>query len=265
MSYREFEDAFCVIATNYANGYKFKTITGTKNIDLLHQALHGSAEFMKTSEAIELPPKTVIDKILEHDSIKTYNNVKRDMVYKEDIISSKGVLYGVMKRMASGFYNEADGDFSKHKSVALEDMLSASGENFIVFYNYNAEYRQISEVAAKLKIKMFEVRGQSDNHHECFTYGNRFIIAIQYQSGSAGIDELQHLVRNIIYYSPTDSYLNYSQSMGRIDRIGQKSHTFFYRFITDDTIEKRIYRALAEGKDYNEKVFEADFDKNDII
>ena len=74
----------------------------------------------------------------------------------------------------------------------------------------------------------------------------------QIQAGGAGI-ELQYNTE-VIFFSPTWSYQDYSQSSGRAYRIGQKNKVTVYKYISNRTIEERVYARLDEKQDFAEKL-----------
>lgn len=76
---------------------------------------------------------------------------------------------------------------------------------------------------------------------------------IQYMAGSAGI-ELQY-ANEVVFYTPTYSYQDFSQAMGRAYRNGQKRKVTMYRFITQNTIEQAIYEALENKEDFSEMLY----------
>jgi len=59
----------------------------------------------------------------------------------------------------------------------------------------------------------------------------------------------------VVFYSPTYSYQDYEQALGRCYRNGQDKKVTAYRFMTTDSIEMAIYGALNKKKDFNEQLF----------
>ena len=72
-------------------------------------------------------------------------------------------------------------------------------------------------------------------------------------AGAAGI-ELQY-ANTVIFYTPTYSYQDYEQSLGRAYRNGQERKVTAYRFITQNTIEQAVYEALGNKKDFSEQLY----------
>ena len=76
-------------------------------------------------------------------------------------------------------------------------------------------------------------------------------------AGSAGI-ELQY-ANIVVFYTPTYSYQDYEQALGRAYRNGQTKKVTVYRYITKDSIEQAIYGALKNKKDFTEQLFRKEF------
>lgn len=79
------------------------------------------------------------------------------------------------------------------------------------------------------------------------------VTLVQYQAGAAGI-ELQYC-NLVIFYTPTFSFQDYDQALGRAYRNGQTKKVTVYRYITKKSVEEHVYRSLAEKKDFTESLF----------
>ena len=75
---------------------------------------------------------------------------------------------------------------------------------------------------------------------------------VQIQAGGAGI-ELQYN-SEVIFFSPTWSYQDYEQAIGRAYRIGQKNKVTVYKYIGLETIEENVYTRLDDKKDFVDKL-----------
>lgn len=255
MPYKDFEDKFCHTKEIKlpTSRWPFRVITGYKNIDLLMQGLRAVSTTMKTEEAIDLPKQTFTDLHLVNEKQKTYDSVLKYSAYDDLEIPNPGVLFMRLRQLSSG-YIEHYTDISKHKKEALRDFFNSNTNNVNIFYNFTQELNDIKEIAKEFDIKVFEFNGQVKNGYEGKDCKDRFIIASQYQSAAEGLN-LQFL-SNQLYYSPPTSFMKYKQSLARVHRVGQTKPVFYYRFITEKSIEKKMYKNLEKGKDYDEKVFE---------
>lgn len=256
LKFSEFENKFLIkeLMKN-RDGKRWMSYTGTKNEDILYEAIKSQATFLdKSVSGLKLPEKIIVDIKFKHEKIKVYRNIKKHMIFKDMAIETKGALFLRTRQYASGFIEKYNNE-SNHKKIALKELLESNNNNMLIYYNFNQELFDIKEIAKNLNIKVFEINGKVKNHEEALKYNGRYLILGQYQSASEAIDGLQHMLSNIIYYSPTLSSTLYSQSMGRIHRIGQTNSCSYYRFITIGTIEEDIYKTIQSGKDYTEKLF----------
>src|SRR5690625_3440737 len=107
----------------------------------------------------------------------------------------------------------------------------------------------------KLKKKVYEVSGQKSEmpHVDEWDALKNSITIVQYQAGSAGI-ELQY-ANLVIIYTPTYSYQNHVQALGRAYRNGQTKKVTVYEYMAKDTIEEAVYAALDRKEDFTEELF----------
>ena len=125
--------------------------------------------------------------------------------------------------------------------------------NIIIFYYYQKEVDALKE---KIKNKQFfEVSGKASHlpSKETWKELKNSVTFVQYMAGSAGI-ELQY-ANTVIFYTPTYSYQDYSQALGRAYRNGQEKKVTVYRFITQQTIEQAVYQALENKQDFSEELY----------
>ena len=107
----------------------------------------------------------------------------------------------------------------------------------------------------KLKKQVFEISGQKSEipNKDNWSSLKNTVTIVQYRAGSAGI-ELQY-ANVVVFYTPTYSYQDYEQALGRCYRNGQDKKVTAYRFMTKDSIEMAIYGSLRNKRDFNEKLF----------
>jgi superfamily II DNA or RNA helicase len=88
------------------------------------------------------------------------------------------------------------------------------------------------------------------------------VILVQYKSGGTGIDWLKNSYVGIFYSLP-DSYVEFYQAKGRIDRNGQTKKPLFYVLVAtgSKSVDEMNYKALQEKQDFNDTYFENCFGK----
>jgi SNF2 family DNA or RNA helicase len=101
---------------------------------------------------------------------------------------------------------------------------------------------------------VYYCNGESKNFPSILTKVNNSVTLANYKSGSEAVEFTYADI--IIYFSPTESYTEYYQSLGRCHRLGQTNKVTVYRFITLETIEEYIYYALNNKQDFNFDLWE---------
>lgn len=59
-----------------------------------------------------------------------------------------------------------------------------------------------------------------------------------------------------VYFSLPENYIDFVQSKGRIDRIGQTKQPVYYYLQVEGSVEPQIYKSLLDGSDFDVKMFE---------
>ena len=204
---------------------------------ILFQSISSPA--LKKEDCLELPGMVYQD--IYFKVSKEYKIVKKDRIYN-------GVVYDTIPKLTAGL--RLNGNL-KDKIEYLKMLRESTRENIVIFYNFKVEYELIKEA---LEID-FEVRGGSNKlpDPETFKSINNTTTAIQIQAGSDAI-ELTY-ASLVVFFSPTWSYQNYIQALGRAYRNGQDKKVTVYKFITEKTIDEDVYAALEEKKDFTNKLF----------
>jgi len=219
-----------------------------KNVDRLKQKMrdHGSV-FLKTEECFDLPEQIFISvtvpKTKEYIQFRKKGLVTID---ETELVGDSTLTKRLYSRMLCGHYN-------KSKLQAFKDLASSTKDRLIVFYNFNAELDALQQIAAELERPISQVNGHVK---DLTAYENEedSITLVQYQAGAKGLN-LQK-ANKVVYFTPTEKCEDWMQSQKRIHRIGQEKPCFYYQMICKDSVEERIYEALAKGINYTNYLFE---------
>lgn len=228
-------------------GFPLMIIKGYKNVDRLKRKLREyGCVFMKSNEVFNLPKQTFINVNCEaHKQYKKFRVNDYLELEGKELIGDTTLTKMLYERQLCGMY-------SNSKLEAFRELLEATDDRLIVFYNFNEEWHQLGAICDELNRPCSIVNGQFKNL-KAYEGVDNSITFIQYQAGAMGLN-LQK-ANKIVYFTPPLSSELYEQSKKRIHRIGQEQPCFYYRMVCKNSIEENIYRVLEMRKDYTDKLF----------
>lgn len=219
----------------------FPEIKGYKMEGELQRYWNKIAKPLNKSDALDLPPLTVIPVPLPEG--KEYRKVQKERLMGEKFLDNPSALLHALRQ-----------SLVKPKIDWLDEFLEGVSDNVVVFYNYKSERDEILEMIKKSHKgrKVFRIDGEKHETPSKDQWANlvRTITVAQYQSGSTGI-ELTYAATTV-YFSPTYSYSNYEQSIGRTNRNGQTQKLTLYLLCAPSTVERDIWAALRNKSDFQE-------------
>lgn len=232
-----FKQRYCNIQTFKG----FPEIVDYWHKDELQRNWNRIAKPLNKQMALDLPPLTFVPIKLESGS--DYVRLKRDRIFGGKFMDSpSGLMHALRQSLIAP------------KITWLSEFLEGVSDNVVIFYNYIEEREQILAMLKKdhNKRKVFRQDGEQHNipGKDQWTDLRRTITLAQYQSGSTGI-ELTYAATTV-YFSPTYSYSNYEQSIGRINRNGQTQKMTLYLLCAPTTIEREVWDALRNKTDFQE-------------
>lgn len=232
----DFKQRYCDIVT-----YKgFPEIKGYWREDELMQQWHSISKKLTKKEALDLPDRTFIGV-----------DFKRPADYMKTMLDRRNAA-GDLLDTASALAHALRQTLTQPKLDYLADLIEGTDENVVIFYNYVTEREAILSLLEK-KFKDRPIIRQDGEKHEVprkadWDKVKRSITVSHYKSGSTGVE--MTYATQVIYFSPTYSYAEYLQSIGRVYRNGQQSKTTFYNFRTPNSIEADIYTVLKTKNDF---------------
>lgn len=217
----------------------FPEIIGYYHEGELENRWNSIAKPLSKQLALDLPPITVVPVTLKASA--EYLQVKKDRLFGDKFLDNPSALMHALRQ-----------SLVAPKIVWLNSFLEGVSDNVVIFYNYKEEREQILAMIKKSRKGRKVFRQDGERHEipqkEIWNSLRRTITVAQYQSGSTGI-ELTYAATTI-YFSPTYSYSNYEQSIGRTNRNGQTKKMTLYMLCAPSTIEKDIWDALRNKKDF---------------
>lgn len=255
MNKRSYEDRYCNFFEIENAGVKFRVLSKKnpyKHIEELKTTINDlGGRFMKTEEVIDLPQQRFIDVPVKKS--KYYKTFEKDGYVdcgEAEYISNgpaQDMLY--LRQLCN----------SSEKLDMLKTLLESTNDRVIIFYNFDIELKLLQQLVSKLKRPISYING----HEKQLNRYNDFedsVTFVQYQSGSAGVN-LQK-ANKMIYYSPPVKSDFFEQSKKRIHRIGQASKCTYWKLMTANSIEEKIYNVLDLKRDYTDELFRRDNVKN---
>ena len=251
--------------------FKKEVVTGYKNVRHLKKKLrqHG-ALFMKTEEVMDLPEQ-VEQKIYVRPTkeyrhfmktgyliLDTLNLVqfKDDSDFYGKDVTPRTELVGDNSLTKILYARQLCGQYHKEKLEAFRDLLESTEDRLIVFYNFNEELTRLRKICESLEREVSFVNGsgRSMYAYECVSNSVTFV---QYQAGAMGLN-LQKANKMVYFTLPLGkgSCDLWEQSKKRIHRIGQKKSCFYYYLLVKGSFEEKNFRALKEGKELTDELFE---------
>lgn len=196
---------------------------------------------VKKDDVLDLPP--IIFETVRFEPSKEYKIIAKDRVLNDKAYDNPSALMHGLRENAN----------LKDKVDYLKMLFETTEDNIVVFYNYVSELEAIKSVCSGKKV--FEVNGgkQVIPKKDTWSKVKNSVTLVQYQAGSAGI-ELQY-ANLVVYYTPTFSYQDYAQSLGRTHRNGQKKKVTVLKFKTIGTVEEDVWFALDNKEDFDREIY----------
>lgn len=232
-----FKRDFCRIET-----YKgFPEIVGYKNETILTAAWQSISKLLTKKEALDLPSRTFIGTDFQRPAEYTRTAKERKTADGTWLETAPALAHALRQTLTTP------------KLDYLSDLLEGTTQNVVIFYNYVSEREAILAMLKQKKFKGKTIYRQDGERHQLPTKSKwaevkNSITLAHYQSGSTGVEMTYATI--VIYFSPTYSYADYVQSIGRVYRNGQTQKTTFYNLRTPHTIEEAVYECLRGKQDF---------------
>lgn len=233
----EFKHRYCNIVD-----YKgFPEIKGYFHEGELQKYWNKIAKPLSKQTALDLPPVTSVPIPLPAGS--EYIKVMKERLFGDKFLDNPSALMHALRQ-----------SIIEPKVAWLNSFLEGASDNVVIFYNYKSERDQILAMIKKSHKRRIVFRQDGERHEipskDSWAGLERTITLAQYQSGSTGV-EITYCATTV-YFSPTYSYSNYEQSIGRTNRHGQVNKMTLYLLCAPATLEKEVWAALRGKSDFQE-------------
>jgi SNF2 family DNA or RNA helicase len=200
----------------------------------------------------KLPPLHTVEVSCKMD-MADYNKMKKDFVLDDVVAVNAAVVTQKLQQMSSGFLYSDSGPIwlSSHKFDRLEELLEENQHaNTIIFYSYQEEL-------AELRRRYPHLQTLDDpNAIERWNRGEIELLVAHPASAQFGLN-LQFGGNKMVFLSLPWSLINFEQAVGRLHRSGQKNPVWVYVFLTDKTIDEKIWRGLHDKLSLSQIALEA--------
>lgn len=249
----EFKQRHCRIVD-----YKgFPEIVGYFNTDELEKQLNQIAFKLSRDQANELPDRRMfgVNIKMSKSISKKYHTYKitRQNPVTGEIYDNPSRLLSVLRQTTT--------------DARLDNLLSIvndTADNIVVFYNYISERKAILKALAKTDKHILRYDGEKhDQLPASDAELSNTVLVAHYKSASTGLN-LQW-ANVTVYFSPTYSYQEFEQSIGRTHRAHQQKKCLYYLFNVKGTVDKDIWSCLREKRDFSERLWAKRKDAVDTI
>lgn len=215
-----------------------------------------------------LPPCHVVEMRSDLDDRAPYETMKKEMLIElegqEITALSAAALTTKLQQLAGGWayttlpWSDAAARphkiaawYSWHRFEMLDEILEGNQQdNTIVVYNFVEEL-------AQLKSRYPHVWTLDDGADviERWNRGEIRLLAVHPKSAGHGLN-LQHGGSKMVFLSLPWSLELYEQTIGRLHRSGQAHDVWVYVMLTNNTIDERIWAALADKRSVSDLALE---------
>lgn len=268
ISLQRFKDNYCNEQLVYYAGMKpFKKIVSYHHTEKLDLLVNKYARYYERKIDDALVPSEIV---VPFELDKQYNKIARDRVYEDislDKVTSKRLG---LKSLCSGTIMgnalvDVNGDLHReyqlntYKLDWIKDFLENFNERVVIFYMFDHQRNQLYDMITKLKRPAARYCA-AYKEEQVFNENDNAVAIVQYKSGSTGIDWLKQSYV-CIFYSLPDSYIEFYQAKGRINRVGQTKKPIYYILVSKgyNSVDEINYNALKNKQDFNDEFFENNF------
>lgn len=245
----KFEEKYLILG-----GRNGDEIIGYKNLEHLMGLLEPYTYQVSKEDVLDLPAKTEKANycILTDEQEQYYEAekqwlldiIQRDEVKATDIFQ----VFTHMQQITSGYFKTRHEEMKilgSNKPAMLHDL--ELNQPTVFFCKYIFEIETIVAHLGRDNCAVFTGRNpkERDRELQLFREGKRLYFVATMQSGGTGLNGLQEVSCQAIFYSNSFSYFQRKQSIGRIDRPGQTRPMIIIDLLTRSGIDNRIMNNLS--------------------
>lgn len=242
----EFKKKYCI----YQDFKGFPELVKYINIPEMEAQLSRIAFKLSRDQAAELPSRRLL-------GVNVTMPTKTHKLYTTLRLTKTDPRSGELLDNSSRLLSVLRQSTTDARLDSLTSLVNDTSDNMIIFYNYVSERKAILELLSKTDKTILRYDGdQHDKLPASDAQLQNTILLAHYKSASTGLN-LQW-ANVTIYFSPTYSYQEFEQSIGRTHRNGQTKKCLYYLFNVKSSVDKKVWQCLREKRDFNEKLWKED-------
>ena len=253
----KFEEKYLVIG-----GYSGTEVIGYKNLDHLLGLIEPytyqiDSSVLKLSAKIEHTQYCGLS--LEQETLYEYEKERLLELIVNDTVRATDIFqtFTRMQQITSGFYISPHGkkiEMHTEKTDVLRDLNFK--EKTVFFCKFIFEVDTLINFFGKENCAEFSGRNPKtrDAEKDSFVRGDKRYFIATMQSGGTGLNGLQYASNNVVFFSNSFSYFQRKQSIGRLDRKGQKNQVHVWDILTTAKIDHRIMRCLERKENIADRI-----------
>jgi ERCC4-related helicase len=201
-------------------------IIADNKVDKLPRLQHSVIHF-------DMPPETRA----------AYDMMRKDMLVGDIVAVNEAVKSGKLRQIASGFAYNIDGDVVMLDSARIDAAVAwwlDHKRRSVIFYEYVEQGDRLKAVFRKYL---------SENI-KSFIAGEGSVLVAQIGSLSHGVDGLQHVCSDALFYHPVWSRDATEQAIGRVWRQGQKNPVEVTTLVCRETLDDIVVQRVEDRGDF---------------
>lgn len=256
-SFVRFRDTYACVD----NRAGFPQVTGYRNQEQMRATIKKIAYLVGKEVLSQLPATTdtVVPVELGSKAMQIYKELGEEYMATWESQGEEGRIVAEhtlsrllrLQQLTSGYVQMPDGwkEIDTGKYDVLCEMLQGidPSESVVVMARFHHDLENIKKAAKSCAREAYELSGRVDELCAWKAGAPGNILAVQIQSGSAGVDLTK--ARYMIYYSLGYSLGDYEQSRARIHRPGQKRPCQYIHLTAKDTVDEQVYKSLQCKED----------------
>lgn len=240
----EFKRRYCI----YQDFKGFPELVKYINVSELERQLSQCAFKLSREQAAELPSRRML-------GVNIHMTPKASKLYYTIKLTKQDPRTGELLDNSSRTLSVLRQSTTDGRLDSLLSVVNDTSDNIIIFYNYVSERQAILEALKKTDKVILRYDGDvHDTLPASDAAIQNTVLLAHYKSASTGLN-LQW-ANVTVYFSPTYSYQEFEQSIGRTHRNGQTKKCLYYLFNVKGTVDKAVWDCLREKRDFNDKLWE---------